>query len=333
MKIGSRHRNVFVTQLGDEDEGDDIVRHIPVVRDVPRTLLEESRSTLQSTKVIQKRKEMEAVQLKLIERQEDFALRMDECAKKQQQLRQKQQQIRERVRKFEKFLKENEAKQQRANNKFISERKLLMQKETDLSLLKIQLKQLERDLKTVRGRLKSHEMYKIFLQNVVDSLPDDYIEITDPHIRDIMMRHRTLNETNEQLKDQAQFTYDEIERCQAGLSELMKERNNSSMVCNSTVASLQKELEHKLHANANLEQQIIDREKLSKEQCREVGEIKMAVLNLNERCQPVHNPNDRDRDLVSLIDALGIIKNRLLDLDSIMKAVYHDLAKSIPTYQ
>jgi hypothetical protein len=49
---------------------------------------------------------------------------MEECKEKQDELKAKQKQIKERVTKFEKFLKENDAKRIRANAKAISERKL-----------------------------------------------------------------------------------------------------------------------------------------------------------------------------------------------------------------
>ncbi|KAJ3101570.1 hypothetical protein HDU96_009928, partial [Phlyctochytrium bullatum] len=66
---------------------------------------------------------------------------MEECREKQEELRakvkkesshnlngSKQKQIRDRVTKFEKFLKENDAKRQRANLKAQSEKKLREQK-------------------------------------------------------------------------------------------------------------------------------------------------------------------------------------------------------------
>lgn len=51
----------------------------------------------------------------------------------------KQKQIKERVTKFEKFLKENDAKRQRANAKAISEKKLKEQKEAEATSLQKQL--------------------------------------------------------------------------------------------------------------------------------------------------------------------------------------------------
>ncbi len=76
---------------------------------------------------------MAIVQDQLEKKRAEFSTRMDECKYKQEELRGKvyfyqslhdqQKQIRDRVLKFEKFLKENDAKTQRANTKAQVERK------------------------------------------------------------------------------------------------------------------------------------------------------------------------------------------------------------------
>ena len=60
------------------------------------------------------------------------------------------------------------------------------------------------------------------MQSVVDILPPDYLDINEPHINDILMRHKTLVETNEDLIKMVQQSQDEIEQEQATLSDLIK---------------------------------------------------------------------------------------------------------------
>lgn len=75
---------------------------------------------------------MQQVQAQLEKKRIEFTKRMEECREKQEELKFKvksmhddyqQKQIKDRVLKFEKFLKENDAKRQRANVKAQTERK------------------------------------------------------------------------------------------------------------------------------------------------------------------------------------------------------------------
>jgi K+/H+ antiporter YhaU regulatory subunit KhtT len=83
---------------------------------------------LQSTLLIRRKKELKGVQTLLEKKRAEFSKRMEECKEKQEELKTKQRQLRERVQKFEKFLRENDAKRQRALAKALSERKLREQK-------------------------------------------------------------------------------------------------------------------------------------------------------------------------------------------------------------
>jgi hypothetical protein len=65
-------------------------------------------------------------------------------------------------------------------------------------------------------------MYEKYLQTVVDSLPADYLDINEPHINDVLMRHKTLVETNDDLIQTVQQCQDEIEREQTRLTTVIK---------------------------------------------------------------------------------------------------------------
>ena len=57
---------------------------------------------------------------------------------------------------------------------------------------------------------------------VVDSIPADYLDINEPQINDILMRHKTLLETNEDLIRTVQNFQDSIENEQNQLANTIK---------------------------------------------------------------------------------------------------------------
>ena len=81
----------------------------------------------QSTLLLQKRKEMQEVQQQLDRKKEEFRARMQRCQEKEVDLAARQEDIKEQVRKFDKFLKDNDAKRVRADRKVQEEKKASVQ--------------------------------------------------------------------------------------------------------------------------------------------------------------------------------------------------------------
>ena len=92
---------------------------------------EELPTASQSTLLLQKRKEMQEVQQQLDRKKEEFRARMQRCQEKEVDLAAKQEDIKEQVRKFDKFLKDNDAKRVRADRKVQEEKKASVQKENE----------------------------------------------------------------------------------------------------------------------------------------------------------------------------------------------------------
>ena len=78
---------------------------------------------------------MAEVQQQLDRKKDEFRQRMQRCQEKEVELAAKQEGLKEQVRKFDKFLKENDAKRVRANRKAMEEVKLRDQKDRDLQVL------------------------------------------------------------------------------------------------------------------------------------------------------------------------------------------------------
>ncbi|KAJ8331211.1 hypothetical protein O5D80_000773 [Batrachochytrium dendrobatidis] len=243
----------------------------------------ENRQTLQSTLLLQKKREMHAIQTLLEKKRVEFSKRMEECREKQEELKTKQKQIRDRVTKFEKFLKENDAKRQRANVKSINEKKLRESKEVELGLLQRQLQDEQSKGAQILKLINRHKTYERYLQSIVDSLPPDYLDVNEPHINDIIMRHKTLVETNDDLKSVVQCNQDEVEKLQAKLAGLIKDKNDLILVYNSKLGTQQKYLDKIKQNSAYLEQRIEERDNSSKERMRIISETKLAIDDLYDR--------------------------------------------------
>ncbi|EGF78277.1 hypothetical protein BATDEDRAFT_26838 [Batrachochytrium dendrobatidis JAM81] len=244
-----RENETFVTQRGGK-----IIQGVMTGHKNEASTMLENRQTLQSTLLLQKKREMHAIQTLLEKKRVEFSKRMEECREKQEELKAKQKQIRDRVTKFEKFLKENDAKRQRANVKSINEKKL-----------------------------HRHKTYERYLQSIVDSLPPDYLDVNEPHINDIIMRHKTLVETNDDLKSVVQCNQDEVEKLQAKLAGLIKDKNDLILVYNSKLGTQQKYLDKIKQNSAYLEQRIEERDNSSKERMRIISETKLAIDDLYDR--------------------------------------------------
>eukprot|EP00966_Prymnesium_polylepis_P142825 3297789-Prymnesium_polylepis.1 len=119
----------------------------------------------QSTLLLQKKKEMAEVQQQLDRKKEEFRQRMQRCQEKEVDLAAKQEHIKEQVRKFDKFLKDNDAKRVRASRKAAEEEKLREQKEIEkLELMKQLDKQLEKK-NELQEELSRKAVYQEFLDN------------------------------------------------------------------------------------------------------------------------------------------------------------------------
>ncbi|ORX85618.1 hypothetical protein BCR32DRAFT_290602 [Anaeromyces robustus] len=283
--IHNNRNDTFITQRGGKIYQNDIF--------TKNILGLQGRQSLQSTLLLQKKNEMNIVQKELDEKRIEFSKRMKECRGKQEELKLKQRQIKERVTKFEKFLKENDAKRYRANIKIQNERKIKEQKIRELN----ELKELKRKIliksQNIQNLLKKYYIYEEYLQSVANILPHDYLDVNEPHINDIIMRHTTLIETQKDLKGNVVSSQEEMENAQLRYTATIKDKNNMILVYNSQLDSLQKKYDSMKTDCAYLEQHIQEQNKLNKERMRVLGEAKLAINNLYERAESRTKQNNK----------------------------------------
>ncbi|XP_064622298.1 uncharacterized protein LOC135484592 [Lineus longissimus] len=315
LELDTNKRNVFVTQLHQrEDEEDDITAY-PVVKESADRLIETGINTLQKTLLLKKEVEIEQVDVELQAKREEFRRRMEMCSERQIEIQKKQQKMKDRVAKFEKFIKENEAKRRRAIQKYHTEVKLKDQKSREYEMLVQQLEELKARHRLLQKKLQSYKKFELYLLKVVDSLPENYIEMNDNMVTGLMMRHRTLSDTNGQLVDNLLAMADEIERLRAQLEAYKQDHNKNKLSINSRLAQLQKHQETETENNKQLEQKGMSKKGHYREQRELLGMVLMAVDDLADKC---HNGKaEKPLEGMDLNEKLDTIKEHLLDQEDV----------------
>lgn len=141
---------------------------VTAVSGAQSSLADDIPTASQSTLLLQKKKEMAEGQQQLDRKKEEFRMRMQRCQAKEVELAAKQEGLKEQVRKFEKFLKENDAKRVRANRKAQEEIKLREQKQAEKLAMTEQLDEQEKKRNQLQEELMRKAVYEQYLEKVCD---------------------------------------------------------------------------------------------------------------------------------------------------------------------
>lgn len=107
----------------------------------------------QSTLLLKKRKEMRQVDDALDFMKEEYGQRMEACEERQREFERKQQEMRDQVARFEKFIRENDSKRQRAEAKEKAERRASQMNEQKKKQLVQQLQKDQENRASLEKRL------------------------------------------------------------------------------------------------------------------------------------------------------------------------------------
>jgi len=283
LDFDSQKRNVFVTQLHERDDEDEITA-FPVVKESGDKLIDTGINTLQKTLLLKKEVEVEKVNAQLEAKRYEFKQRMEMCAHRQIQVQKKQQQMKDRVSKFEKFIQENEAKRRRAIQKYQQEVKLKEQKALEFSSIHDQLEQYKHRHMLLEMRLKQYKIYEEYLQCVIEAMPEDYLPSSEDKVKGLMMRHRTLNESNKSLLTNLVDITDELEVCKKQLDVLRQEHQKDKLSNTSKLSQLQELQEEHLDKNEQTELTYQSSKDNMRSKRTEVGVIFMAINNIYDKC-------------------------------------------------
>ncbi|CAL1529665.1 unnamed protein product, partial [Lymnaea stagnalis] len=271
-------------------ENEDDIAAFPVVKESGDKLIESGINTLQKTLLLKKEVEVDKVNAQLEAKRYEFKQRMEMCTQRQIQLQKKQQEMKDRVAKFEKFIQENEAKRRRAIQKYQQEVRLKEQKTIEFSSLQDQLEYFKNRHKMLEAKLKAYTVYEKYLRSVVDAMPEDYLPSTEDKVKGLMMRHRTLSESNKGLVDNLETIADELEVCRKELETLKQEHQKSRLSNTSMLSHLVEKQEVIQGSNDQKELKFIMTSEDMRSKRTEAGIIFMAIDNIYEKCRKPTDP-------------------------------------------
>ncbi|XP_052768880.1 coiled-coil domain-containing protein 42 homolog [Mya arenaria] len=283
LDLDNQKKNVFVTQLHDREDEDDITA-FPVVKETGDKLIETGINTLQRTLLLKKEVEVDRVQAELEAKRYEFRERMEECAKRQIEIQKRQQKMKDRVAQFGSFLKENELKRRRAIQKYQTEVKLKEQKTVEMEQLQDELEVLKDTMLRLDKKVKQYKKFEDYLLRVIDVMPEDYLAASDDKMKGLMSRHRTLSDSNIHLVNKLEAMTDELEELKSNLDGMKNEHNKQVISINSELSRLQQVQEVESADNQKMENHYNATKGGLRQKRTELGVIMMAIDNIAEIC-------------------------------------------------
>ncbi|XP_018596403.2 coiled-coil domain-containing protein 42 homolog [Scleropages formosus] len=226
------------------------------------------------TRKLDKLEEVKDVERVLTAQREDFRRRTESLRRRRKELDEKEEQLKESLFKFNKFLKENDAKRGRALKKASEEKDLARQKQAEVELLEQEVLVLQKRRETMRVKVQRKAVYRDFLHRVTKS------STKFGEIWELVARFDTLLATREQLLGRESEGRQLGEALRQQHRRFVDEQSDRILRYNNQLSELQTRLEQvrslalKWEATWNHIQSISARETLL------LGQIKVTTLNL-----------------------------------------------------
>ncbi|XP_066300780.1 coiled-coil domain-containing protein 42 homolog [Branchiostoma lanceolatum] len=265
-----------------------------------------------ATRLLEKRREMQEVEQALAAQKEEFQMKMESLQQRREELERKEYQLKESLLKFDKFLKENDAKRARAVKKAEEEKKLSKQKDSEISKLAEDVGELSKGRDQVQSRLEKHVIYHRYLERVLEQAEEFH------EIREVIDRHGTLVTTHEDLLEREQKNQDAMEKEKARLAKFLEEKNNEIMSYNNELANLQTQLDNAQASAVKWEAIWTHIKNTAAKKTLLLGRIKMATHNL---FQLVNKHLKQAVEMENTHEQLSKIQTFILDLTQITQEI------------
>ncbi|XP_030070868.1 uncharacterized protein CCDC197 [Microcaecilia unicolor] len=312
LRIANPRKNVFVTQLDegrDEEEGD--VNYIPIITEPASKIVETSANTLQKTLVLKKEIEFDHVSALLVAKQLEFKKRMESLEQKRAEFIKRQENYKENALKFDKFLKDNNAKEKRALQKYQDEVKVNNTKQEEINELTQELEELRLRQQKLRKMTANYKIYEDYLSKVVAQCPKNYLDTDmDTQVKAVLWRHEALSATNQNLLSHLVSQSEDYEEAQHKLEELHQEHNTTMLMLNSEISQLQTKYDKLQETNNQLELEVNILKSHFRLQKEELSSLLLCIANLAEQC---HMPHYGPLQNLPLLSKLDMIKEFILE--------------------
>ncbi|XP_072456487.1 cilia- and flagella-associated protein 73 isoform X3 [Notamacropus eugenii] len=199
---------------------------------------------------------------------------MSALKQRREALEQKEAALKESMVRFDKFLKDTEAKQSRSLRRAEEGRQTAAQKEAEAMALKAELTRLIQRKEQLEHRLNKYRPFAQYLEQVV-AQSEEFQEIPE-----LMTRFNGLSETQVILSEREQTLHKAVEDARAELFKLVEEKNDEILKQNNRLADLQLRLEEVRTQALQWESRWVHIQNTAAQKTLLLGQIKMVALNL-----------------------------------------------------
>eukprot|EP00049_Salpingoeca_infusionum_P010341 m.175736 g.175736 ORF g.175736 m.175736 type:complete len:319 (-) comp14622_c0_seq5:167-1123(-) len=242
-----------------------------LLKQMPQDILSQ---TTPATQLLEKKKELEEVEDALEAQKEDFKVRMESLQQRRAELERKEYQLQENLLKFDRFLKENDARRERAELKTKQETKLADERESEMQALQQRLRLLHEARERQREIIRRYQKFEDFLKRVLQQ-SGEYEEVFE-----LMDRHATLVATNSDLKEREKRNQKMMDEMKKGAATFKEDTRIFMLKCNNLLAEKQREREIAQTEKLYWENQFAHIQTSASRRTLQLGQIKMATSNL-----------------------------------------------------
>ncbi|XP_034156755.2 coiled-coil domain-containing protein 42 homolog [Pangasianodon hypophthalmus] len=226
------------------------------------------------TCLLEKRRQIKHVDGVLRTQRREFEVKRESLRQRRDELKKEEENLKDSLLKFDKFLKENDAKRARGVKKAESERAVLRERERELELLHTHIAALLVKKEKLRARVERFRVYCEFLHTVLKTAT----KFED--VGQLVARFETLMSTREHLLRRQSEMERQRESDSLELRRYVSEQNSILLQYSNTLSQLQTELDNVLsHTLA----QELSRNHIQAAAVKEthlLSQIKVVTLNL-----------------------------------------------------
>eukprot|EP00045_Choanoeca_perplexa_P004864 m.41159 g.41159 ORF g.41159 m.41159 type:complete len:314 (-) comp12809_c0_seq5:1471-2412(-) len=279
--------------------------------------------TTPATQLLEKRQELAEVEDALKSQKEDFKLRMDSLNQRRAELERKEFQLQESLLKFDRFLKENDARRERADRKATLEHQVADERQDQANVLQNQLEALRASRAKNATLLAGYAKFNDYMQSVL-SISGDYQEIPE-----IMSRYTTLRATQSDLKQRDRENQTKVDQVKTEAATFKEQHRVYMLDGSNQLATLQAEKEAARTETLYWENQLAQVQGAATKRTLLLGQIKMATSNLYALIQKRSNVKSNDTNTLQQLDKIRLY---ILDLEDITQDFQRGLDQEFTDY-
>uniref|UniRef100_A0A4W5LZ68 Cilia and flagella associated protein 73 n=1 Tax=Hucho hucho TaxID=62062 RepID=A0A4W5LZ68_9TELE len=226
-----------------------------------------------ATQMIEKQREIREVDKQLQTHREEFELKTDSLQRRRDEVMKKEEKLKESLLKFDKFLKENDAKRGRGEKKAERERDAVRQKEGEIEKLKEECAVLEAWRLRLQRRVEKTAFYWTFLEQVLRLAKYE-------DVWGLLGRFATLLSTKEQLRQRESEVQEQADGQRGALQRYTDQQSCSILQKNNLLSQLQTELDQIRSNTLRWENMWYHIQTTAAKDTLLLGQIKVVTLNL-----------------------------------------------------